>query len=287
MIMGGQSVNVTQASAEVYDPVAKSWSPVAPMNVMRWDLEATLLVSGRVLVTGGRDQNDDYLNSAEIYDPATNTWTLVGSMSVPRSEHTSTLLQSGGVLLTGGRSTSIQNSMTGEFYELDDGGACTTNAQCLSGFCVDGVCCDSACNSGPCEACSVAAGAAQDGTCTGLTGPACDDGNACSMTDTCQAGACVGADPVQCAPLDSCHSAGVCNPQTGMCSSPAKPDGASCDDGNACTKDDACQAFMCVSSGSAVMCAPQDECHDAGTYVGRTDAASALGQEPRFQQLLA
>ncbi|MEO7730647.1 MAG: FG-GAP repeat protein, partial [Kofleriaceae bacterium] len=50
----------------------------------------------------------------------------------------------------------------------NDGGACATNAECSSGFCTDGVCCNTACgggDAGDCQACSVAAGAAVDGTC--------------------------------------------------------------------------------------------------------------------------
>ena len=47
-------------------------------------------------------------------------------------------------------------------------------------------------------------------------GTACDDDNACTRTDVCQAGACVGANPVACIPPDTCHSAS-CNPATGVC----------------------------------------------------------------------
>lgn len=52
------------------------------------------------------------------------------------------------------------------------GEACTTAADCPSGFCADGVCCDSACGGsdpGDCQACSQKAGAATDGKCTLLT----------------------------------------------------------------------------------------------------------------------
>ena len=55
-------------------------------------------------------------------------------------------------------------------------------------------------------------------------GASCIDGNACTQTDTCQAGVCTGANPVVCAAQDQCHEAGTCNPATGACSSPAKAD---------------------------------------------------------------
>jgi hypothetical protein len=59
------------------------------------------------------------------------------------------------------------------------GSACTESAQCVSGFCVDGVCCNSSCDAG-CYVCSVAQGAAEDGTCVYLYAPACcQSDNAC------------------------------------------------------------------------------------------------------------
>src|SRR5204862_517374 len=60
-----------------------------------------------------------------------------------------------------------------------------------------------------------------------------------------------------------CHAAGTCNPSTGVCSNPAKPDGASCNDAAACTTSDACHAGTC--SGTPVVCAASDSCHPAGT----------------------
>src|SRR5215469_1066679 len=40
-------------------------------------------------------------------------------------------------------------------------------------------------------------------------GTACNDGNACTQTDTCQAGVCVGSNPVVCAASDQCHVGGT------------------------------------------------------------------------------
>jgi hypothetical protein len=50
-----------------------------------------------------------------------------------------------------------------------------------------------------------------------------------------------------------------------MCSNPAKPEGASCNDGNACTFDEACHAGVC-GGGQTVTCnTPGDACHEAAT----------------------
>src|SRR5437667_3222773 len=95
-------------------------------------------------------------------------------------------------------------------------------------------------------------------------GTDCDDGNACTQTDTCQAGSCTGQNPVVCSAADQCHDAGTCNPATGECSAPASADGTACDDGNACTQIDTCQSGSCTGS-NPVVCAAIDQCHDAGT----------------------
>ncbi len=79
-------------------------------------------------------------------------------------------------------------------------------------------------------------------------GASCNDGNACTLTDTCQAGACVGSDPVQCDPGGPCIDPGVCAPSTGLCSDAAvRPDDSACFDGDACTSGDACQTGVCAS----------------------------------------
>ena len=54
------------------------------------------------------------------------------------------------------------------WHKLANGFPCTLNVHCVSNHCVDGVCCDQACGGGSlldCLACSVALGAATDGTC--------------------------------------------------------------------------------------------------------------------------
>src|SRR5207302_1737144 len=123
------------------------------------------------------------------------------------------------------------------------------------------------------------------GACTPATGvcssPAkpdgapCNDGNACTQTDTCAAGICVGANPVVCTAADQCHTAGPCNPASGPCSNPAKANGTSCNDANACTQSDTCQAGACVGA-NPVVCTAADQCHTAGTC----DPASGTCSNP-------
>jgi len=92
---------------------------------------------------------------------------------------------------------------------------------------------------------------------------ACDDGNACTLTDACQGGACVGSSAVVCTASDQCHAAGVCNPTDGTCSNPPAADGTVCNDGDACTQTDTCLAGACTAS-NPVVCTASDQCHVAG-----------------------
>jgi hypothetical protein len=100
-------------SAEIYDPVADSWTWTAAINLQRWGHTATLLRDGRVLVVGGgvlvSGGRIDWTNepelrrSAEIFDPGTNAWSFAGSLAFPRAGHTATLMPTGEVLVVGGQ----------------------------------------------------------------------------------------------------------------------------------------------------------------------------------------
>jgi hypothetical protein len=95
-------------------------------------------------------------------------------------------------------------------------------------------------------------------------GSACNDRNACTGSDTCQDGACVGANAVVCVARDACHLPGVCNPSTGVCSEILAPAGSRCNDGNDCTQTDTCEGGTCVGN-NPVACVAIDACHDIGT----------------------
>jgi hypothetical protein len=103
-------------------------------------------------------------------------------------------------------------------------------------------------------------------------GSACDDGNACTQTDTCQAGVCTGGNPVVCAAIDQCHDAGACVASTGLCTNPHKADGTACDDGDRCSAGDSCRAGTCLPG-------PANACTGPGDlkYVPVIDLGSAQG----------
>lgn len=88
----------------------------------------------------------------------------------------------------------------------------------------------------------------------------CDDNDACTQTDTCQNGVCIGSDDVVCAALDQCHDAGICDSLTGECSNPEKIDGTKCNDGEELTFNDKCFSGTC--SGNIINCTIDSECQD-------------------------
>src|SRR5580693_7006071 len=93
------------ASAEIYDPVAGTFTPTGSMNVARRLTTGTLLDNGMVLFAGGTNTNVT-LGSAELYNPATGAFTLTGSLNTARCYHTATLLDNGMVLIAGGETLS-------------------------------------------------------------------------------------------------------------------------------------------------------------------------------------
>lgn len=88
----------------------------------------------------------------------------------------------------------------------------------------------------------------RNGVCSGIPSPAvlpCDDGNACTVNDSCRNGVCSGTF-VTCPDTDGnpCTSA-ACNPLTGCY---IINNTNSCDDGNPCTINDRCVNGICAGT---------------------------------------
>ncbi|OJH36242.1 Kelch repeat-containing protein [Cystobacter ferrugineus] len=102
--------SVLESSAELYEPSTRTWAPTGALSQPRYDHQAHLLASGRVLVIGGLWSTEGAsepraATTLELYEPSTGTWTVVSDLGeMARVKH-SVLLTSGRVLLLGQEAT--------------------------------------------------------------------------------------------------------------------------------------------------------------------------------------
>jgi hypothetical protein len=100
------------------------WTPTGSMAYARWNLNATLLPTGDVLVTGGTSLGDRVdpagaVNVAELWSPGTGQWTqLASSAPLLRGYHSTTLLLPDGRVLHagGGDGGGTPNNYNYEIY---------------------------------------------------------------------------------------------------------------------------------------------------------------------------
>jgi hypothetical protein len=144
-------------------------------------------------------------------------------------------------------------------------GVCNTGTgQCgdhpiLPGTCFIGGVCYIDGDANPANPCQVCDSALSPTTfSSGHEGVACNDGNKCTTGDICVSGVCTGV-PVVCTAQDQCHTAGTCNPTTGLCSNPNQPNGTACNDNNACTSGTTCQAGICQGA-TPISCEDGNRC---------------------------
>jgi hypothetical protein len=114
LVAGGNSSAVAEkplASAEIFDPKTGTFSATGSMNTPRDGLDATRLLDGRVLISGGATDA-----SAELFVPGPGTFTLTGTMTTFRAgQTTATLLKDGRVFIEGGGAG--QDAHSAEIYQ--------------------------------------------------------------------------------------------------------------------------------------------------------------------------
>ena len=140
----------------------------------------------------------------------------------------------------------------------DDGNLCNGVLRCIANQCVADPTSTVLCAGGG-DLCAAGACNPATGQCTDnplAIGAACDDGNLCTINDSCVANGCVGQ-PLVCNDENPCTNE-VCNPATGTCST--TPNTAPCDDGNVCTQSDVCQSGVCVGMQDLCVCDITSQC---------------------------
>jgi N-acetylneuraminic acid mutarotase len=107
-------------SAEVYDPVTESWTPIANMHATGRPTAAFLQPDGKVLVVGPGSH-------ADVYDPATGTWTAL-PVRPGIGYSAATLLSDGAVLVTGEDPNADQSACTtADLYDPRTGSLTTAS----------------------------------------------------------------------------------------------------------------------------------------------------------------
>jgi hypothetical protein len=114
LIVGGDisapAANVPTNVAELYDPVANTFTATGPLNVARANHIAVLLPNGKVLIAGGVNTSNQAEVSAELYDPVAQTFSLTGPLGFAQSSPAAVLLANGQVLVLGGTGSAGQDN---------------------------------------------------------------------------------------------------------------------------------------------------------------------------------
>ena len=166
-----------------------------------------------------------------------------------------------------------------EGERCDDGDPCTADGVCQNGACTKGPdacaalaneCIDATCGPNGCETqnkldgtscgqsfCSN--GQCMNGHCdiTPINeGAACDDELFCVINETCQQGFCIGV-PNTCPTGNQCIK-GTCDEASQTCVEEVIPEGAACDDGNACSAAEFCSGGVCTGGITPTMLFAED-----------------------------
>ena len=110
----------TLASAELYDPIAKTFTNTGALATARYSHTASVLPDGRVLIVGGWSgavtATGSYAGkavaTAEVYDAGSGTFSIAGSLATARISHAAATLPGGKILIVGGSDSADPTRLT-------------------------------------------------------------------------------------------------------------------------------------------------------------------------------
>jgi N-acetylneuraminic acid mutarotase len=114
LIAGGANA-AALSSAELFDPVAGTFSATGPLAAARQYFTATIIASG-VLAAGGVN-NTGNLGTAEQYQ--SSGFVASGTLRAARASHSATLLNNGSVLIVGGAGTAGSAISSAELFTVN------------------------------------------------------------------------------------------------------------------------------------------------------------------------
>ncbi|MBW2457925.1 MAG: hypothetical protein JRI68_25695 [Deltaproteobacteria bacterium] len=178
--------------------------------------------------------------------------------------------------------TCDENSQACSTQALPNGAACVPTDLCLENTtCTNGICAGTTkdCFMQPVpDDCHESVCNPQNGQCEpvpGNEGQNCTDANdLCTVNKTCASGVCQGGVPKDCSNLTLDCVLGVCDANTGQCTTQSLNNGDPCDDLDPCTNGELCNNGSCAGGTPVTQCIAADSCCPSGcTPSNDTDCA--------------
>jgi N-acetylneuraminic acid mutarotase len=117
LLPNGQALVVGDTATALFNPATSSWANTGSLATSFFPYHtATLLSTGKVLVTGGFG-----VNTTELYDPVSGTWSVTGQMNTNRYVGTVVMLPNGRALAFGGTDTNGNYLTSTEIYDPTTG----------------------------------------------------------------------------------------------------------------------------------------------------------------------
>jgi hypothetical protein len=101
-ICEGTDFHSLEKVVEIFDPANARFREVGELHTPRFELSATLLHNGQVLIAEGVNAHQHLVRESEIYDSREHRLKLVGDMVFPRCWAARVVLTDGAVLFAGG-----------------------------------------------------------------------------------------------------------------------------------------------------------------------------------------
>ena len=87
----GEDASTRTKTVERFDPQNSRWEYAAQMNIER-SAHTACVMQGKIYVVGGRNANEEAVESIECYDPSLNSWNIVGETNDNLFHHSMVVL---------------------------------------------------------------------------------------------------------------------------------------------------------------------------------------------------